>query len=825
MPAKSVALFWSPTVKLPSQVVAMLPWAQAACVEDITSLGLLDAGAVLVLTPEQACLLAEKGQTATVLADTVWVLWADGSVMSKNLQDHPRVVGVLDERCTNEVMYATLRSAAMRMDTSGAEVAHQQLEAVLEVGRALASEKDLDTLLGLVLKYARRLTGADGSSIYTRDPNGKLYFRLWQNASTDSTSDAQKTLVGKDSIAGYVARTGKVVELDDAYAIPKGAPYHFNPASDHSIGYHTRSMLTLPLKNKDGKIVGVLQLINRKQRPDAILKTAADCDAYVLSFDEQSQGVAQALAGQAGVAVENSLLHADIEKLFEVGRALASEKDLDILLGLILEYARGLTGADGSSIYTRDPNGKLYFRLWQNASTDSTSDAQKTLVGENSIAGYVARSGEMVVLDDTYAIPKGAPYHFNSASDHSIGYHTRSMLTMPLKNKEDDVVGVLQLINRKQRPDAILKTAADCDAYVLPFDEQSQGVALALAGQAGVAVENSILYADIEKLFEGFIRASVQAIEARDPTTAGHSERVAEFTERLAKAVDRSDMHGLAKTTFSREQLREIRYASLLHDFGKVGVREDVLVKAKKLYPHKMDKLQDRFQFARASIQRKTYLDMLMLYDADDLSPEELAARRREIEAMLAEDSARLQRYQDIVQRANEPAVSYTEVSDELDEVATYRFPGTEGDEIQLLDAFEFEDLKLAKGSLNHQERSEIESHVSHTYAFLSLIPWTRNLANLPNIAYGHHEKLDGTGYPRGLSEDEIPVQARMMTVSDIYDALTSADRPYKKGLPVERALDILHSEAKAGKIDGSLLKIFIESEAYSLISAWDGPH
>ncbi|MBI5782196.1 MAG: GAF domain-containing protein [Gammaproteobacteria bacterium] len=505
-----------------------------------------------------------------------------------------------------------------------------------------------------------------------------------------------------------------------------------------------------------------------------------------------------------------------LEHVLEIGRALASEKDLDSLLGLILTHARNLTGADGASIYTRDANGKLYFRLWQNASTGATSNAQKTLVGDYSIAGYVAREGKAVMLEDAYSLPVDAPYQFNPASDRSIGYRTKSLLTVPLKNKADEVVGVLQLINRKNNPDAVLRRPEDFENSVLPFDEQDRSIALALAGQAGVALENSMLYADIERLFEGFIKASVQAIEARDPTTAGHSFRVADFTERTAIATDRADAPGLRDITFSREQLRELRYASLLHDFGKVGVRENVLVKAKKLQPQHLEILKQRFRYARASIERRAYRRLLELHNGR-LKESEMAARRREIEKELAADQVRLEEYLQHVLRANEPSVSHEQVSAELGEVVTFRFPGEEGEEIPLLHDFEFADLALSKGSLNAEERAQIESHVSHTYAFLSLIPWTKNLASLPEIAFAHHEKLDGSGYPRRLAADKIPVQSRIMTIADIYDALTAGDRPYKPGMPEEKALDILAAEAKTAKIDAALYKVFVESGAWRL--------
>ena len=505
-----------------------------------------------------------------------------------------------------------------------------------------------------------------------------------------------------------------------------------------------------------------------------------------------------------------------LEHILEVGRALASEKELDNLLGLVLDYGRRMTGADGSSIYTRDPNGKLYLRLWQNRSTDQTSDAQKTLVGDYSIAGYVASTGEVISIDDAYAIPESAPYQFNPASDRSIGYRTVSMLTLPLKNKADEVVGVLQLINRKESYDYRLTTDEDYATKVFPFDDASCQVALALAGQAGVALENSLLYADIENLFEGFIEASVQAIEARDPTTAGHSFRVAEFTERLGRAVDKSDSPRLRAIEFSREQLREIRYAALLHDFGKVGVREYVLVKPKKLQPHQLSLLQQRFQFARAQLAHHAYREMLNLYDDTRLPEHERAVRRANIERQLLAETDRLNLYLETIIEANEPNISEQEVTDLLQEIADYRFRDLDDNSINLIQDFEFENLALAKGSLSPEERSEIESHVSHTYSFLSLIPWTRNLANLPDIAYAHHEKLDGSGYPRGLKQDEIPVQSKIMTISDIYDALTASDRPYKPALPADRALDILGYEAKAGKLDPDLLQVFIESNSWA---------
>lgn len=503
-----------------------------------------------------------------------------------------------------------------------------------------------------------------------------------------------------------------------------------------------------------------------------------------------------------------------LEQVLDIGRALASEKDLDTLLNLILTHARSLTAADGASIYTFNADKKLCFRLWQNAS--ATMDAGQMPVGEDSIAGYVARSGAPLVIEDAYALPAIAPYRFNPSHDRSLGYRTRSMLTLPLKNKAGQVLGVLQLINRKLNAELRLADAADCMRYVKAFGAHDQTVADALAAQAGVALENSLLYADIERLFEGFIKASVQAIEARDPVTAGHSFRVAQFTEQLAKAVDRCQQYGLQQVGFNKAQLRELRYAALLHDFGKVGVKEEVLLKSKKLYPLQFELIKQRFRYARVQAEREAYRRLLDLQAQRGLTAVQVAEQRQTLERTLAEEAARLERYWQVVLAVNEPSILAQEVPAELRSIAAYRF-ADEGGPVPLLQPNEFGHLTLGKGSLNPEERAQIESHVSHTYTFLSLIPWTADLASLPEIAYAHHEKVDGSGYPRGLAGQAIPVQSKMMTIADIYDALTAGDRPYKQALPLEKALDILQQEARHKKIDGDILRVFIEAEAYLL--------
>ena len=389
------------------------------------------------------------------------------------------------------------------------------------------------------------------------------------------------------------------------------------------------------------------------------------------------------------------------------------------------------------------------------------------------------------------------------AQESILDLSLRSLMCAPLL-LGGEVLGLLQIHNTTD-PQA--------------FDQSDLEVLTGVCAQAAIAVRNAQLYSEIEELFDSFIRASVQAIEARDPVTAGHSFRVAEYTERLAAAVDRSGESALRKIEFGADAMRELRYAALLHDFGKVGVREHVLTKPKKLYPHQLQMIKQRFNYARASFERRAYRKLIQHHEQGSLSDKELVELRLATEEALVTERDRLDRYLQLVLKTNEPSVSRREVPTELSELLSYSFPGENGEEIAILEDFEFSDLAAAQGSLSPDERLQIESHVSHTYAFLSLIPWSGALKSVPEIAYAHHEKLNGSGYPRGLTSEEIPVQSKIMTIADIYDALTAGDRPYKRGLPEEEALDILHQEVSMGKIDKDLVGAFVQSKSYTVIS------
>jgi len=507
----------------------------------------------------------------------------------------------------------------------------------------------------------------------------------------------------------------------------------------------------------------------------------------------------------------------ELREVSEVGIALSTERDHSVLITKILSKARELSRADGGSLYLLDEvDGEkvLRWKLAQSDSIDVGAFEERILpITRKSLAGYVALTGETLVIDDAYNLPDHAEYTINTSFDQTVGYLTRSMLVFPMTNHTGEVIGVLQLINRKRSGAPAKLTAATVPFEVIPFERDTVDLMRSLAGQAAVAVENNLLYESIERLFEGFVTAAVTAIEQRDPTTSGHSFRVADLTVELAKIVDHIDDGPYGNVRFTLDQVREIRYASLLHDFGKVGVREQVLIKEKKLYPMQLETVRARFEFAIKATEAEAHrrkLEYLLQYGRDGY--DDFAAR---VEAESNEEIARLQKDFAFVAQSNEPTVLPEGDFNYLQQLASREYHDLRGSRRLLIDPEEVRILSIRKGNLDAGERLEIESHVTHTFNFLQKIPWTKDLIGVPNIAYAHHEKLNGRGYPRKLTAAEIPLQSRMMTVSDIYDALTASDRPYKRAVPTERAIDILRMEVNDGLLDAPLVNLFVDAKVY----------
>jgi HD-GYP domain-containing protein (c-di-GMP phosphodiesterase class II) len=532
---------------------------------------------------------------------------------------------------------------------------------------------------------------------------------------------------------------------------------------------------------------------------------------------------AATLMAERRAVCEEKERHRQLRELTNVGVALSTERDLLTLLEMILSQSRRITLSDAGSLYLieRDKDGEskgvLRFKLSQNHTLPTLPLTEFTVpIDHASLAGYAAATGEPLVIADVYLLPDDVSYKQNRTFDEKFGYRTKSMLVIPLKTHRDETIGVLQLINRKRDPETRLYSPEIVEREVISLDEHELELVSALASQAAVAIENGRLYEDIERLFEGFVTAAVTAIESRDPTTSGHSSRVARLTVGLAQAVERAGDGPYRGTRFSREQLRELRYAGLLHDFGKVSVREEVLTKAKKLYPEDMELIRHRFAYTLQAADigfERSRADFLLAHGREryDEAVAELGQSRQATREELC-------RFLEAITKANEPTVLAEGRFEALREINRRTYMDFEGREQPLLRDEELQYLMIRRGSLDENERREIESHVTYTYRFLEQIPWTPELKGIPAIALGHHEKLNGRGYPHAVTAEAIPVQTRMMTISDIFDALTAGDRPYKRAVPWQRALDILRMEASEGMLDQHLLNSFIDARIFESV-------
>jgi HD-GYP domain-containing protein (c-di-GMP phosphodiesterase class II) len=506
-----------------------------------------------------------------------------------------------------------------------------------------------------------------------------------------------------------------------------------------------------------------------------------------------------------------------IRKLSDIGVALSAQTNPDRLLETILTEARTLADCEAGSLYLVDPrpnaNG-LIFKLAQNDVVPVELREERLPMSRESISGYVALTGQELNIEDAYSLPKEAPYSFNRSFDERMGFRTCSMFVLPMRDHRARLIGVLLFINRRG-------TSVDGSSRIVPFDEEICELLRAVASQAAVSIQKSGLIRDINQLFESFVQASVKAIEQRDPTTSGHSFRVAETTVALLSALPQSNIPRFSNLTFSDEHITEVRYAALLHDFGKVGVREKVLVKANKLTDERLEVLRYRFELQKERLRRAAVeQELALLHHAQD----SFETVRRRVRRELSQKLSMIDDYYAAVVAANNPNMIADGDFGHLRTVRDYRFRELDGSLSGLITDADLLALSMRQGSLTPEERREIQLHVVHTKEFLSVLPWPPELARVPEIAGAHHEKLDGSGYPEGLSGDEIPLASRVMTVADIFDALTAMDRPYKSAMSLDTALRILDSEANDGLLDVDVVRVFIEARCFESATRRLGP-
>ncbi len=514
-----------------------------------------------------------------------------------------------------------------------------------------------------------------------------------------------------------------------------------------------------------------------------------------------------------------------LRALDAIGRTLSEESDGDQLLRLILGTCRNITNADAGTIYLieEDASGqRLQMKYAFNYSRDIPYEEKPMPIDASSIAGFVALNQEPVLISDAYSIPVDKPYTFNRSFDSLFDYRTRSMVVIPIRSVRGSTLGVIQLINRKagvfaiEGEEPVLDTQDDFAEMVIPFSQGQIEFLEAVAGQAAIAIENVDLVRQLNSRFEGFAVASIKAVEARDPTTSGHSLRVASLSVAIARRIG----------TLQPDEIKALEYAAILHDIGKIYIDPAILTKDRKLDPSDYSRIQHTLDYM--------YRYQELSYSRHELRLHDLAARTKINQALVIrelhdERDRVLQRIRGIklsVEILNEPGRDHPSDQEVLDRLVKElnSMKCLDIDDVQLhpFNVGDIASLAIKNGTLTDVERSELEKHVVYTKRIISEIPWPKHLKSVPMICQLHHEKLDGTGYPDGISADAIPVSARILMVADMFDALTVRDREYGETTSANGALAILSREAKAGRIDPDVtdaLRLILEDQA-SLSSA-----
>ncbi|MCL9685147.1 HD family phosphohydrolase [Legionella maioricensis] len=503
-----------------------------------------------------------------------------------------------------------------------------------------------------------------------------------------------------------------------------------------------------------------------------------------------------------------------LKALTDIGIALSAEKDHNRLLEIILKKAQEITHADGGTLYTCTEDAELKFEIMINQSMGihlgGTSDKQvnfknlplydeKGKPNDHMLAPWAAVSRQTINIKDAYNNKK---FDLSGTKnfDKNTGYHSQSFLTVPMTNHLNEVIGVLQLIN------ALDKT----NNNIIPFSKLDQYIVESLASQAAVTITNRQLIETQKELFDALIQLIAQAIDEKSPYTGGHCRRVPILTRMIALATCQIDKGPLKDFSMTEDELYELQVAAWLHDCGKITTPEAVVDKATKL-ERIMDGvhlIDTRFEVLKRdaiiqALQSKLQQTTGNLYNLQH-------------DNKLQEQLAQLNTERELIRESNLGSEQiHPQKLKSIQEIAKRRWIGPSGTEEDFLSKMEILMLEINKGTLSNKERDIINNHVSMTLKMLESLPYPKNLKNVPQLAGSHHEKMDGTGYPRGLTKDQMSLQARMIAIADIFEALTASDRPYKKAMPLSQALSILGKMKVEGHIDPDLFDVFMHAKIY----------
>lgn len=473
------------------------------------------------------------------------------------------------------------------------------------------------------------------------------------------------------------------------------------------------------------------------------------------------------------------------ESFLELAYTLVRIRDLDVLLETILKRIRGMLGADAGSIFIYDEErDELIFKYTQNDSVQLPFKEFTIPANDNSIAGYVAKTGNTLRLKDVYHLDDEYPFGFNVSFDKMSGYRTKSVLAFPITDLNDQLTGVLQIINKKRYE--VPLTLENVNRIVLPFNDNDEMVAESLTGVISLALENGVLYDNLEKMNESFITELSKALENREPARTGHVNRITAICETLASEMHR-DLDDFPDFFMNRLKDKILRYSCRLHDIGKLFVPEKILTKTEKLYPGMTENIENRFRLAKACARLKG-------------RPEELVCE--------------LNRLLEVIKNANISDIN-DKISEDLEKCAGYVFEDSDGEEVNLLTDEEYRLLSIREGIYTDEEIKNMQFHALGTYEFLRNIPWTSELRDVPIIAASHHEKTDGSGYPFGTTGDDLHVFSKIMAVAESYDRYTSDSRPYGQSMMPDEAAKEVKKDAEKGALDMKIADFFISKEIY----------
>ena len=526
-----------------------------------------------------------------------------------------------------------------------------------------------------------------------------------------------------------------------------------------------------------------------------------------LSTDENLNTLLESVVNEVTVYAER--LGGQIKKMSDIGRALSGVHDLNALLEMIVDQARSFTNADAGTLYILEDE-TLRFQIVQNDSlkifmggkTGETIPFPPVELKESNVSAFVALKGKSVNIPDVYdtnLFDFTGPKKF----DQSTGYRSKSMLVVPMKNHDNDVIGVLQLLNATN----------PVNNEVIAFSQDYENLSESLASQAAVSITNAKLISNMTELFEAFVKVMATAIDEKSPVTGGHIRRVANLTLTMAEVIHNHDEGTFKDRKFSPDQMYELRIAAYMHDIGKVTSPVEIVEKAKKLQT-----IFDRIHYIRL---RMDYIIQKVKLEGQQKKIEllERKADLAEIKKVELKSEKQIQEMEDIrlfINKCNEPGEFLEdETLDKLKEISLRTYLDNEGQQQPFITEDELLNLSIRRGSITDAERKKMQDHAAVTLKMLKQIPFTKKLKNIPSFAGAHHEFINGKGYPLGLKGDEIPFEGKLMAVTDIAEALTASDRPYKKAMPLETVYRILRSMAGNGELDNDMVELFINEEIY----------